>query len=48
MDLYRHEIERANVIIASTPKRTSWPRPRAGQLDAARELIDGRQWRVVT
>lgn len=73
-DLYRHEAERANTIIRSTPLDTApawWPvelfgdfRMRSlleivlhvmtetashtGHLDAARELIDGRRWLVLT
>ncbi len=73
LGLYRHEIERANEIIAGTPLDTApaqwpdeWPGWRlaslrevilhvitetachAGHRDAARELIDGRTWMVVT
>ena len=71
-DLYRREIELANVIIAATaPEATPawWPdffpnfrydvrqtilhviteaACHAGHLDAARELIDGRTWLVLT
>ena len=72
-DLYRQEIDRANVIIKSTPLDTPparWPGEwsgwrladlrevmlhviaetacHAGHLDAARELIDGHQWMVLT
>lgn len=73
-NVYRHEIETANAIIAATPLDADpawWPDelaphmpPRAlrktilhvitetachaGHLDAARELIDGRTWLVLT
>jgi hypothetical protein len=73
-DLYRHEIELANAIIAAAPLDTApayWPEElfpgwrlhdlrevilhvitetacHAGHLDAARELIDGRTWLVLT
>jgi hypothetical protein len=74
LDLYRHEIDRANTIIVATPLDTApawWPGEvfgewrlddlrevllhvvvetacHAGHLDAARELIDGRRWLVLT
>lgn len=73
-DLYRQEIDLANVIIAATSLDTApawWPDElfgnfrlrslreiilhaitetacHAGHLDAARELIDGRRWLVLT
>jgi len=73
LDGYRHEIERANAIIAATPLDTApawWPdffgsfrlddlravmlhvitetACHAGHLDAARELIDGKTWLILT
>ena len=73
LGLYRQEVDRANIIIASTPLDTApaqWPDDwsswrladlrevmlhvitetacHAGHLDTARELIDGRQWIVLT
>ena len=74
LELYRHEIRRANKIIAGVSPDAApaywpselWPNWRlstvrevilhvitetsvhAGHLDAVRELIDGRQWLVLT